>query len=264
MKVVIFCGGQGMRMRDYDERVPKPLVPIGPRPLLWHVMKYYAHHGHNDFILCLGYGARQIKEYFLEYKEWLSNDFVLERGGDDVQMLSRDVEDWRITFVDTGLHSLIGERLRRVRSHLAGCGTFLANYADCLIDAPLNDIIDEHRRCEAIATLTAVPPTRTFHVVELGDAGAVARIGPVNNTGMWINGGYMVLEECIFDYLDHGEELVEQPFNRLAAKGKLHAYRHTGNWIGVDTFKERQEVEELYLTGKPFWAKWIDDEANRC
>lgn len=261
MKVVIFCGGQGMRMRDYDERVPKPLVPIGPRPVLWHVMKYYAHHGHNDFILCLGYGARQIKEYFLDYKEWLSNDFVLEAGGDEVEMLSRDVQDWRITFVDTGLHSLIGERLRRVRPHLDGCGTFLANYADCLTDAPINDIIAEHRRVGAVATVTAVAPTRTFHVLDVDNGGTISRVGPVNNADMWINGGYMVLEECIFDNLDAGEELVEEPFNRLAAQGKLHAYRHRGSWIGVDTFKERQEVEELYLQGKPFWASWATGES---
>ncbi len=258
MKVVIFCGGQGMRMRDFDERVPKPLVPIGPRPVLWHVMKYYAHHGHTDFVLCLGYGARQIKEYFLDYKEWLSNDFVLEQGGDDVRMLSRDVQDWRITFVDTGLHSLIGERLRRVRPHLEGCGTFLANYADCLTDAPLDEVVAAHRAHGAIASMVAVAPTRSFHVVDVDDTGRVSRVGPVNNAGMWINGGYMVLEECIFEHLEPGEELVEEPFNRLAAKGLLHAYRHTGQWIGIDTFKERQQVEEMYLQGKPFWAKWHD------
>ena len=256
MKVVLFCGGQGMRMRDFSERVPKPLVPVGPRPILWHMMKYYAHFGHDDFVLCLGYGDRQIKEYFLEYKEWLSNDFVMTKGGEDVQLLNTDLDSWRITFVNTGLNSEIGERLRRVRDHLDGVGTFLCNYSDCLTDLYLPAVIDQHHEMNATATMTVVPPTTSFHVVDADEGGRVRHVGPVNTSGMWINGGYIVLDEAIFDDLRPGEDLVGGAFPRLADAGKLHCYRHSGNWIGVDTFKERQYVEDLYLNGNPFWAVW--------
>ena len=148
MKVVLFCGGLGLRLRDYSESIPKPMVPIGARPILWHLMKYYAHFGHRDFILCLGWQGEAIKRYFLEYDECLSNDFTLSAGGEDVQLLNRDIDDWRITFVDTGVSSSIGQRLRSVREHLAGEDMFLANYADGLTDFPLPELIDfvEERR----------------------------------------------------------------------------------------------------------------------
>src|SRR4051812_32379317 len=137
MKVVLFCGGLGMRMREFSEAVPKPMVPIGYRPILWHVMKYYAHHGHKDFILCLGYKADVIKNYFLEYNECLSNDFVLSKGAKNIELLGRDIDDWNITFVDTGLTSNVGMRLRAVQKHLKGEEMFLANYTDGLSDVPL-------------------------------------------------------------------------------------------------------------------------------
>src|SRR5258706_2998920 len=137
MKVVLFCGGFGMRMREYSEAVPKPMVPIGYRPILWHVMKYYAHYGHRDFVLCLGFKADVIKNYFLRYDECLSNDFVLTQGGKDVELLGRDIHDWRITFVDTGLTSNVGHRLKLVEKHLQDDPIFLANYTDGLSDVPL-------------------------------------------------------------------------------------------------------------------------------
>lgn len=264
MKVVIFCGGQGMRMREYSERIPKPLVPIGDRPILWHLMRYYAHFGHTDFILCLGYGAQQIKQYFLNYQEWESNDFVLRGGGasrGDVQMMQTDLDEWSITFVDTGLNTVIGERLRRVREHLGGDQTFLANYADCLTDCNLDDIVELHEARGASATVLTVPPTRSFHVIEMSDDSTVTRIGEVNNADLWINAGYMVLDQSVFDVLHPGEELVYEPFNRLAAAGKLQAFRHQGHWIGVDTFKERQELEELWIAGTPWWAPWSNGDS---
>lgn len=149
MKVVLFCGGYGMRMRNgSDDEIPKPMQMIGPRPLIWHVMRYYAHFGHTEFVLCLGYGAEHIKDYFLSYRESASNDFVI-RGG-KVELLQTDISDWTITFVDTGPESPIGERLRRVRSFLDGDEYFLANYADVLTDAPLNEIIDEVKASGAL------------------------------------------------------------------------------------------------------------------
>lgn len=264
MKVVLFCGGQGMRMRDYSELVPKPMVPIGPRPILWHVMRWYAHYGHTDFVLCLGHGDRVIKEYFLEYKEWISNDCVLSGGGAQVDMVNKDLDDWTITFVDTGRTSCIGERLRRVRPFVEGDGTFLANYSDCLTDVHLPDVIDHHRRSGAVGTMTVVPPNRTFHVIDADTDGIVSHIGPATTTGMWINGGYLVLDDAVFDELGPDEELVTDVFPRLAKRGLVSAFRHTGNWMSVDTFKERQEAEELYLAGSPFWAVWqrSDDDGD--
>ena len=158
MKVVLFCGGRGIRLRELSEAIPKPMVTIGYRPILWHVMRYYAHFGHRDFILCLGYRADAIKEYFLRYEEALSNDFVLSDGGRQIELLGSDIQDWRITFADTGLDTTIGERLSLVRRHLEGEELFLANYGDTLTDAPLDRIVAEARSSGAVATLAQRPP----------------------------------------------------------------------------------------------------------
>src|SRR6188508_322049 len=142
MKVVLFCGGQGMRMREFSDAIPKPMVQIGNRPILWHLMKYYAYFGHKEFILCLGYKSDVIKDYFLNYKEWMSNDFVLRDGGRDIRLLGSDIHDWEITFADTGSQATIGERLLAVRSHLADDEVFMANYADGLSDLWLPNQLD--------------------------------------------------------------------------------------------------------------------------
>ena len=166
MKVVLFCGGYGMRMRDSSgDGMPKPMQMVGPRPLIWHVMRYYAHFGHKEFILCLGYGAAHIKNYFLTYQEAASNDFVMRNG--QVELMHSDISDWSITFVDTGLESAIGERLRRVRSHLDGEEYFLANYADVLTDAPMDDIVEKFHASGAAASMMVVPPQSSFHCVEV-------------------------------------------------------------------------------------------------
>src|SRR5215510_6443024 len=156
MKVVLFCGGMGMRLRDYSDQLPKPLVPIGPRPIIWYLMSYYARFGHKDFILCLGYRGLAIKEYFLKYDETVSNDFVLSEGGKHIELLRRDIADWRITFVDTGQRASIGERLRAVRPHLAGEELFLANYSDGLSDLDLDAFLDYVRRRGKIAPFLSV------------------------------------------------------------------------------------------------------------
>src|SRR5687768_1501893 len=152
MKVVLFCGGFGMRMREYSESIPKPMVPIGYRPILWHVMKYYAHYGHKDFILCLGYQADAIKEYFLNYEECLSNDFTMSQGGKHLQLFNSDIQDWKITFADTGLTSNIGQRLKAVQKYLEGEEVFLANYSDGLTDLDLPTLIQYSRQHDKIAT----------------------------------------------------------------------------------------------------------------
>jgi glucose-1-phosphate cytidylyltransferase len=245
-----------MRMRDGSSAAPKPMVMIGDRPLLWHVMRYYAHYGHTEFILCLGYGARHIKDYFLHYEETATNDFVLTGAGRDVQLLDSDLADWRITFVDTGLNSSIGERLRRVRPYLEGEDSFLANYADVLSDIPIPDMIDRFRASGAVASLTAVPPQSSFHVLEFDDARLVTAIRPVSEFPMWENGGYFVFGREIFDALMPGEDLVDGALVRLAEQGRLTAYTHRGFWVPADTVKERAHLEELYQSGARPWAVW--------
>lgn len=255
MRVVLFCGGHGMRMRDGSSASPKPMVMIGDRPLLWHVMRYYAHHGHTDFILALGYGAKEIKDYFLHYEETATNDFVL-RGGQEVDLLRSDLADWRITFVDTGLNSSIGERLWRVRPYLGGDEYFLANYADVLSDLPLNDTIDRLRASGAVASLTAVPPRSSFHVLQVDDQEHVFDLRPVSQFPLWENGGFFVFRQELFDALHPGEDLVDGALVRLAERGQLIAYRHRGFWAPADTLKERAQLEALYQSGVRPWAVW--------
>ena len=255
MKVVLFCGGLGTRIRDFSENVPKPMVNIGYRPILWHVMKYYAHFGHKDFILCLGYRADVIKDYFLRYDEALSNDFVL-KGGEGVEMLHTDIHDWRITFVDTGVTSSIGERLRRVRPYLEDDDVFLANYSDGLTDLDLPAYIEDVRARDKIANFLCVRPTQTFHVVKVGDGGVVTEVQPVTESDVWINAGFFLFKQEIFDHLGEGEDLVSGAFDRLISRDELFAYRYTGFWIPMDTFKDRERLEDMWSVGKAPWIVW--------
>jgi len=255
MKVVIFCGGLGLRMRTQNESAPKPMMSIGDRPILWHIMRYYAHFGHTEFILCLGYGASSVKDYFLNYDETRSNDFVLRKGGSQVQLLQSDISDWSISFIDTGAASAIGERLRRVRHLLDDDEVFLASYGDVLTDAPLNDIIDGFLAGDATASLLAVPPQASFHVVDV-DGPRVKGITPAASMQLWINGGYFVLRQAVFDDLYRDEDLVEDAFVRLAGRGKLDAVRYTGFWAPMDTLKERSALEQLDSSGAAPWKLW--------
>ena len=256
MKVVLFCGGLGMRMREYSEAVPKPMVSIGYRPVLWHVMKYYAHYGHKDFILCLGYKANVIKEYFLNYNECVSNDFVYSQGGKKLQLLTRDIDDWNITFADTGLRSNIGERLQAVKKYVADDEMFLANYTDGLSDLPLPNMIQHAQDRNKVAAFVGVKPNATFHIVESDEEGLVTDVRHVTDANQRINGGFFVLRREIFDYMHDGEELVQQPFQRLIAARQLIGYPHNGFWACMDTVKEMQQLEELHNQGKAPWQVW--------
>ena len=258
MKVVLFCGGFGMRMREYSEAVPKPMVPIGYRPILWHVMKYYAHYGHNDFVLCLGYKADVIKNYFLQYNECLSNDFVFSGGGKSVQLLSKDIDDWRITFVDTGLVSNIGQRLKAVQKHLQDEEVFLANYTDGLSDVPLPSVIETFLRSKKVACFVSVRPKASFHLIEADDSGVVRSIEHIRKFGAKLNGGFFVFRREVFDYMHDGEELVEEPFRRMIKEEKLITYAHEGFWACMDTFKEKQELDDIFGQGKAPWAVWTN------
>jgi glucose-1-phosphate cytidylyltransferase len=257
MKVVLFCGGAGMRLRDYSDTVPKPMVNIGYRPLLWHVMKYYAHFGHKDFVLCLGYKADVIKNYFRHYDECLSNDFVMSGGGGKVRLLNSDIHDWNITFVDTGISASIGERLRAVRSYVKNEEIFLANYSDGLTDLDLEQYVNDVVPQNKIASFLCVQPTQSFHVVTTDDTGAVRTICPVEDADIWINGGFFVLRGELFDYLEEGEDLVLEPFQRLIRQNQLLAYRYRGFWMAMDTFKDKQRLENLQVArGVAPWAVW--------
>ena len=256
MKVVLFCGGQGMRLRDYSERIPKPLVEIGPRPILWHLMNYYAHFGHKDFILCLGHGANAIKDYFLKYDECVSNDFVLSEGGRKIDLLKRDIHDWRITFVDTGLDSNVGQRLRWVRPHLEGEEIFLANYADGLSDLDLRSYVERFEARRKIACFVSVSVPHTFHIVQADSDQHVLSLEAVAQSAIRINGGFFAFRQEIFDYMREGEELVLEPFERLAAERQLLAHPFDGFWRSMDTFKDRQDLEDLWGQARAPWKVW--------
>jgi glucose-1-phosphate cytidylyltransferase len=257
MKVVLFCGGLGMRMREGPASAPKPMNMIGDRPLLWHVMRYYAHFGHTEFILCLGYGASAVKDYFVRYDETQSNDFTLVGGGRNIEMHSTDITDWNISFIDTGLHSSIGERLARIRPLVENEEMFLANYADTLTDAPLDELIEQFRRSPtAMASMLAVPPVSTHHVVDVADSGEVIGVQAVAELMQWENGGYFVMRPDIFDELRDGEDMVPNAFHRLVRKRRLHAHRYSGFWRAADTFKDRAELEDMYHRGQCPWMLW--------
>lgn len=264
MKVVLFCGGLGTRLREAAASLPKPMVHIGYRPILWHIMKYYAYYGHKDFILCLGYKADAIKNYFLHYNECLSNDFTLLNGGKTIQLSNSDIEDWKITFVDTGLHSSIGQRFKAVEKYLEGEEVFLANYSDGLTDLNLPKFIDDFYQKDRVACFLCVKPSHSFHLVSTTEDGLVNDIKDVKEAGIRINGGYFLFKREIYQYINEGEELVCEPFQRLMKLNQLTAYKYDGFWACMDTFKEQQQLDDLYCQGKAPWHVWKSTQSEYC
>jgi glucose-1-phosphate cytidylyltransferase len=242
-------------LQEYGNNVPKPLVPIGHRPVLWHVMKYYAHFNHKEFILCLGFKADKIKDYFLYYNECISNDVVLSNGREAVSPPASDIKDWNITFVDTGLQSSIGQRLMSVRHLVGDDEVFLANYSDGLTDLPLPKMLEDFKRSNKIAAFVCAPPSQTFHVVKLDGGSRVVSILPVRESGMLINGGYFMFRREIFDYIHEGEDLVAEPLSRLIEQDLVMGYAYDRFW-SMDTFKEQQELSDLCLRGNAPWEVW--------
>jgi glucose-1-phosphate cytidylyltransferase len=256
MKVVLFCGGLGTRLREHSETIPKPLVNVGYRPLIWHLMRYYAHFGHTEFILCLGYRGDMIRDYFLNYNEAMTNDFVLSQGGRQIDLLSRDLADWKITFVDTGLHSNIGQRLLRVRKYVENEPVFLANYSDGVSNLPLDQLIADFHAKKVVASFASVRSAQTFHTVQFGADGMVTGMRALNEAPIWINGGFFVLQNKIFDYIREGEELVSQPFDRLIEEKRLATYRYEGFWQAMDTFKDKITLDRMEAQGDCPWMVW--------
>jgi glucose-1-phosphate cytidylyltransferase len=263
MKVVLFCGGLGMRIREAGESVPKPMVHVGDRPILWHVMKYYAHFGYKDFILCLGYRADVIKNYFVNYNEFMSNDFVLFNGGKDLKVFNCDMHDWTITFVDSGTNANIGQRLKAVEKYLEGEEVFLANYSDNLTDFHLPNLIQRFHEQKKTAAFLCVKPSLSCHHVSLATNGLVEEIKTMSQSDLLINGGYFVFKHSIFDHIKDGEELVQEPFHRLIENKELVGYPYGGFWKSMDTFKEKQELDDLYSKGVAPWQLWRQSNGHK-
>ena len=256
MKVVLFCGGFGTRLREHSDTIPKSLVDVGNRPIIWQLMKYYAHYGHNDFILCLGYKGELIKKFFLDYDSYLYRDFVMEDGGQRLTPEHSDIADWHMTFVDTGLHSNIGQRLLRVKHLLKDEDAFLANYTDQLTNFPLDKLIEFHRKKQLVASFLSARPTQSFHQLEIDEDGYVTRFESAADANHWINGGYMVLGREILDYINEGEELVEEPFQRLMQKRQLGSLKWEGFWAAMDTFKDKIMFDRMHGRGERPWEVW--------
>lgn len=237
MKVVLFCGGLGTRLREHSDKTPKPLVNIGRRPMLWHLMKYYAHFGHREFILCLGHMKEQIEQY-------VTQELDADHG-------------WNITLADTGLESSIGQRLRAVREHIGDDPEFLANYSDGLTDLPLDEYLTWFRSEDRIASFVSVRPPHSFHVVATDQGGLVSELVPAKESNIWINGGFFALKREIFDYLHQGEDLVEEPFQRLVDNQQLLAYRYRGFWASMDTYKDKKAFDAMNESGDMPWRVWI-------
>lgn len=262
MKVVLFCGGLGTRLGGYSETVPKPMVEIGVRPLIWHLMRYYAHYGHNDFILCLGHKGDIIKKYFLEYSECLSNDFIYKKGGREIRLYNHDIEDWTISFVETGMNANIGQRLMAVQKYLDD-DVFMANYSDGLSNLDLNTYLENFHQSDKIASFLCVRPAQSFHTVKFDNKENIEEISPARESGIWFNGGFFVLKKDIFNYIKDGEELVEEPFSRLIAKCQIIGYKNQGFWGCIDTMKEKKAFDDMFASGNTPWMVWNETISHR-
>jgi glucose-1-phosphate cytidylyltransferase len=253
MKVVLFCGGLGTRIRDVSESIPKPMIPVGDQPILWHLMNYYSLQGHKDFILCLGYKANIIKQFFLSHHPQDFADHVASGLDGDVQVLGDSQQDWRVTLVDTGLWRNIGERLCSVRKYLAGEEIFLANYSDGLADANLNELIEIFNKSNKAVAFLAVRPSFSLHMVDFDHSGNVLGLRPTQKADMWVNGGFFIMRQKVFNYIEPGEELVEAPFQRLIEDNQLMAFKHESFWRPMDTLKDKQVLEDLFEQGIMPW-----------
>lgn len=257
MKVVLFCGGLGTRMRGPFQDRPKPLVNVGKNTLIWNVMRYYAHHGHTDFILCLGYGSEEFKSYFRER----GLEYIPTISPQGLSMCFRYPDEgngyWNVTLVETGVHENVGQRLRAVRNYLVDEDIFLANYSDGLTNIPLKEMIDLIKaNPDKIGALASVRPTHSFHYVRHDETGLVVGVDSSEHIDARINGGYFVFRQGIFEYLDDGDDLVGRPFERLIAQQKLLARPHDGFWRACDTLKDVQLLSEMLEAGPAPWEIW--------
>jgi glucose-1-phosphate cytidylyltransferase len=258
MKVVILCGGRGTRLQEETEFRPKPMVPVGDKPILWHIMKSFSHAGLRDFVICLGYKGNMIKEYFLNY-EAMNNDFTICLGKQHaIQFHGAHTEqDFRVCLADTGLETMTGGRLRRVAGHI-DTDTFMLTYGDGLADIDIRALLDFHRAHGKIATVTTVRPISRFGVPELGAEGRVVQFSEKPQAQGWVSAGFFVFHRRVFDYLEEGDDCVLErtPLERLAADSELMAYRHHGFFFAMDTYREYQYLNEFWAKGAAPWKVW--------
>lgn len=256
VKVVILAGGFGTRLSEETEVKPKPMVEIGGKPILWHIMKIYSHYGFNDFIICLGYKGYAIKEFFLNYYLHQS-DIEIDMGSNTHKVINSVVEPWKVTLVDTGTETMTGGRLRRI-GNLLGGETFFATYGDGLSDIDIKELLEFHRENNKLATITAVQPPGRFGALDISDHGKVNRFmeKPLGD-GSWINGGFFVLEPEVLDYINSDNTVFEkEPLERLSETGNLVAFRHNGFWKPMDTLRDKRELEHMWNSGSAKWKLW--------
>jgi len=257
MKVVILCGGKGTRLRERTEAIPKVLVEVGGRPILWHIMKMYSAFGFNDFILCLGHLGGRVKEYFVEDSGWKRADCRLQLGLPEGPKLTQiDTQaPWNIVFADTGQETNTGGRVKKIQKYLQD-EEFMVTYGDGLSDLNLTRLAEFHRDHKKIATVTAVNPSSSYGIMKIGKEGLVSEFQEKPRLGAWINGGFFVFRPAVFDYLEEGSVLERDPLERLAREGQLCAYRHEGFWACMDTYKDNLELTHLWETGVARWRVW--------
>jgi len=257
MKVVILAGGYGTRISEESGVRPKPMVEIGGKPILWHIMKIYSAYGLNDFVICCGYKSHVIKEYFANY-HLRAADITFDLAKNSMQIHQNDAEPWKVTLVDTGEGTMTGGRLKRVSKYL-GDGTFCLTYGDGLSDVNIQELIDFHKTQGTLATLTAVQPPGRFGVFNLEhDKNTISTFKEKpDGDGAWVNGGYFVLEPAVLDYISGDATVWEkEPLENLAESGMLSAYKHHGFWQPMDTLRDKNVLEELWLTCKAPWKTW--------
>ncbi|MBN2452694.1 MAG: glucose-1-phosphate cytidylyltransferase [Candidatus Omnitrophica bacterium] len=257
MKVVILAGGYGTRIGEETGAIPKPMVEIGGKPILWHVMKIYSSYGFNDFIICLGYKSYVVKEYFSHYFMHMS-DVTFDLKNNRMEIHTSASEPWKVTMIDTGLETFTGGRLKRIEKYV-GNETFMMTYGDGVGDIDMNALLRSHKNSGKLATLSAIQPAGRFGVFDIrGDNKVSSFLEKPKRDGAWINVGFFVLEPGIFRYIKKGDKTTweKEPLENLAKDGRLTAYKHTGFWKCMDTLKDKLELEQMWQTGKAPWKIW--------
>ena len=256
MKVVILAGGYGTRISEETDIKPKPMIEIGGKPILWHIMKIYSTYGYNDFIICCGYKGYAIKDYFLNYYNH-QNDFTIDLSNGDIEMHNRNSEPWKVTLVDTGINTLTGGRVKRVKEYI-GDETFMLTYGDGVSDLNIDELVKYHKKNNKLATITSVQPPGRFGALNLDTNNNVNKfIEKPAGDGAWINGGFFVLDSKVIDYITDDSTVWEQdPLKRLAAEGELSAYKHNGFWKPMDTLRDKLELENLWKSNEAPWKIW--------
>ena len=261
MKIVILCGGQGTRLKEKTDSIPKPLVEIGGRPILWHIMKIYAAYGFNDFILCLGYKGQAIKEYFMDELKWRRQDFSLDCGAKEpkLEYLGPQNEKWKIAFMDTGETTQTGGRIKRVASLIDG-ETFMVTYGDGLADIHIKKLVEFHKSHGKTGTVTAANPPSQFGLLNIDPAGVVTRFQEKPQADQWINGGFFVFQKKFLEYLSEDDVLEKAPLEKISREGNLLAFCHKTFWKCMDTYKDTVVLNELWSSGKAPWKIWNEEK----